>query len=374
MKNQTRREFLGQISFLFATAAVAPVSPVFGQTATVETALTRPFEMLVLGDSLNWGQGLHEEQKFYYKVKEWIANRQFNQNRCINTVVMAHSGAVIDGKPDPGILPDVEYQGELNIGTPTVMQQVDRAVKKYTELRRISADDVDLIIINGGINDLNLRNIFNPLYPERDLVAAAEIQCYQKMRDLLRHAAQNFKNARFVVPSYYRIVSDILTEDMLRRFIKGVIRSKLRIKVPILKNDYFFRKFKYFYVRRSQVFYDQSSEKLKKAVDEINNDLSLALPAGGKRVLFVPVEFQDENCYGGKNSFIWELNDESVSIDPYAQLRKAICKLEKGKVNHEICYRASTGHPNVAGADAFAKAITEKLPELFPVFTKQTYL
>jgi lysophospholipase L1-like esterase len=373
MKNPTRRDFLRQLSFLFTSAAVAHINPVFGQSIAIEGASARPFEMLVLGDSLAWGQGLHEEQKFYYKVKEWIAKTQFQRSRCINTYVLAHSGAVIDGNADPGIIPHVEYDGELNISTPTIKQQVDRAVKKYTELRRLSTDDIDLIILSGGINDVNLRNIFNPFYSEQELVKEAETHCYGKMRDLLLYTAQNFKNARFVVPGYYRLVSNVMTEDMLRRFIKGVIRSKLRLKVPIPKNLIGFEKFKRFYVRRSQVWYDLSNQNLKKAVEEINNDSRLSIPTGN-RLVFVPVEFQDENCYGGKNSFIWELNEQSVAIDPYVQLRNAICKLQKGKVNHEICFRASTGHPNVAGADAFAKAITEKLPELFPTFTAQPYL
>ena len=66
--------------------------------------------MLVLGDSILWGQGLTEKNKISYKVQEWLCKET---GRLVKVWREAHSGAVIkegiyedhergDGGDDPG--------------------------------------------------------------------------------------------------------------------------------------------------------------------------------------------------------------------------------------------------------------------------------
>src|SRR6266566_1620064 len=59
-------------------------------------AAGEPLEMLVLGDSIMWGQGLKPEQKFSWRIKCWL---QEKTNREVRQQVFAHSGALISADP-----------------------------------------------------------------------------------------------------------------------------------------------------------------------------------------------------------------------------------------------------------------------------------
>lgn len=54
---------------------------------------SRPLHMLVLGDSILWGQGLKAEHKTSYYVKLWLEK---NTGRRVVERIEAHSGAVIE--------------------------------------------------------------------------------------------------------------------------------------------------------------------------------------------------------------------------------------------------------------------------------------
>jgi hypothetical protein len=137
----------------------------------------RPFRMLVLGDSVMWGQGLKTEHKFSYEVREWIC-AQRNNGTCSNPDdvdihVEAHSGAVI-AQPRTNnekieeqrfirTATPVVYPGEVNHGYPTIWGQVDLARRHYEKLS-IPVTEVDLILVNGGINDLPATRILAPAW------------------------------------------------------------------------------------------------------------------------------------------------------------------------------------------------------------------
>src|SRR5712671_1604590 len=57
-------------------------------------AAGEPLQMLVLGDSIMWGQGLRPEEKFSWRIKCWL---QEKTNRAVTQTVFAHSGALIAG-------------------------------------------------------------------------------------------------------------------------------------------------------------------------------------------------------------------------------------------------------------------------------------
>src|SRR5688500_15699011 len=82
------RSYLALLIILVALPAVAQrTQPVSDQSAT------RPYHMLVLGDSISWGQGLKTENKSWYLVKLWLEK---STGRAVIEKVEAHSGAVIE--------------------------------------------------------------------------------------------------------------------------------------------------------------------------------------------------------------------------------------------------------------------------------------
>src|ERR1041385_3847233 len=70
----------------FSAATHAQVAP-----TTVHPA-PREFNLLVLGDSILWGQGLKTEHKSWHLVKNWLEE---NQHMTVRERVEAHAGAVI---------------------------------------------------------------------------------------------------------------------------------------------------------------------------------------------------------------------------------------------------------------------------------------
>ena len=68
-----------------------PASNYFPSQTLAET----PYEMLVMGDSIVWGQGLEPEQKFTTLVRKDIEGLL---GRPVNVVDQSHSGATIKPK------------------------------------------------------------------------------------------------------------------------------------------------------------------------------------------------------------------------------------------------------------------------------------
>jgi lysophospholipase L1-like esterase len=77
------KAMLKRRQFLLSTAAAASalssrlLDPVL---AALPAPATQPFEMLVLGDSVVWGQGLPEEKKFYSIVRDKLQSEVLHRN------------------------------------------------------------------------------------------------------------------------------------------------------------------------------------------------------------------------------------------------------------------------------------------------------
>ena len=173
----------------------------FGRTLTgasnisLKKVLFDDYYLLVLGDSVAWGQGLLEEDKYYSKIEQFLLQKY--QGISIMKKNLAHSGATI-GVGDTRTIAR-RVSGEVPISYPTVLQQCN-------EFDGIG-DIVDLVIIIAGINDVNVRNILNPTVPISDILQLTERACYNQMSVLVQQTARRFPNAKIVVLGYYRIIS-----------------------------------------------------------------------------------------------------------------------------------------------------------------------
>lgn len=84
--------------------------------------------MLVLGDSILWGQGLKAEHKTWYHVKLCLGK---NTERRVVERIEAHSGAVIERSSLTDNL--TSTNGEVNVGLPTINDELDKAVRFYSD-------------------------------------------------------------------------------------------------------------------------------------------------------------------------------------------------------------------------------------------------
>src|SRR6201990_156157 len=152
----SRRDFL---TFLGSAAGGFALIP-----HTAFSQMARPFNMLVVGDSMISGQGLGESERSYYLVKQWLETEALKVARPVSLKVKAHSGASINLRPaeaealkKAGITEDRTFPGEVNISFPSIRAQLDAAHAEYQDPR-----DVDLIILSGGITDIRLSVILDP--------------------------------------------------------------------------------------------------------------------------------------------------------------------------------------------------------------------
>ena len=106
--------------------------------------------MVVLGDSVLWGQGLATEHKIGDRVATMLSARM-NPSQQVELVAnLAHSGATIgvrdDGIRDIGLAPPghVGLVQEVNWSYPTILDQVKAFVG--------NGDQIGLVLLDGGIN------------------------------------------------------------------------------------------------------------------------------------------------------------------------------------------------------------------------------
>ena len=90
MNNVSRRDFLKSLGAVSALLVAGRSGlTIFGAEQE------KPYEFLVIGDSLIWGQGLEEKDKFYTLTHEWLKTTAFGKPRAVNMKVEAHSGATL---------------------------------------------------------------------------------------------------------------------------------------------------------------------------------------------------------------------------------------------------------------------------------------
>ena len=292
------------------------------------------YKMFVLGDSVPWGQGLEPQEKFYNLVAS-----KFRTDVAPDITVLAHSGAII-GASVASDASDTAVDGEVPWSYPTIMQQCDACGG--------NANDADMVIVNGGINDVTFPVIINPTTDPDDLRNLTVQYCYMDMKALLSKVAFVFPNpkTKIIVTGYFPILSQLSELDLLPVFLSfhGVAIPPFMLP---MKDLAFGRP-----VANAQQYWKQSTSLLSQAANEVNGDI------GKGRITFVSVPFKDENALFAPQSWLWGIDPDLTPLDPVQDARHASCDIyEKDLLQREICYRASTGHPNVTGAQQFSTAI-----------------
>ena len=349
--------------FLLAIGLVLPVAALSQET--------RPFEVLVVGDSHISGQGLKPQNKFYSLVVEWLQNEIVGKDRKVDLKVKAHAGSRIDIHPEEltamkkaGDDVNKYYYGEANISSPSIRRQIDDAAAEYRDPK-----SVELVMLSGCITDVLVGDIVNPFYPERKLRERIKRFCGGSMNALLRHIADTFPNAKIVVVGYFPIASkkgDVRT--MVRYFsriagvppgLQFVFTNPLsRPAMSLLRNRI---------TRRSRLWVKESDRHIHGAISAVNKDLR------EKRVIFVASPIPESASYATKNSLLWEMGPDHVPNDETYAERKVGCASvftemkyqHYGRISTLMCELSSVAHPNVEGSKAFSGAITAALKSNF---------
>ncbi len=304
------------------------------------------FRILVFGDSVVWGQGLETLNKFHSLVEQELRRRHGDIG--VYKDVRAHSGATISP-----LRSATAWQSRLNGEIPTSFPTISEQVLEFEGIA--DAADIDFILLDGGINDVNVRTILWPLTSAADITKAVKASCHDAMLMLLGQLLGKFGMAKIVVTGYFQIISeqsDLLLLDAVLialgldvgaipgAIVGGLIGEATRGQIAA----------------NAATFVMEANRQLKLAVDAANGQL----PAGSApRVFFADPKFGPENAVLAPQAFLYAIHADLSPEDPadVAGPRGSACAAAAAQTDVNICKRASVGHPNAKGAQAYANAI-----------------
>ena len=370
-----------ELSILFLLTAGSALAECPGD---VKPSAEDPMQMLVLGDSIMWGQGLKPEQKFSWRIRCWL---QEKTGREVQTRVEAHSGAHLEGaSPNPPRFKSDD--GEVNLPFPTINEQLDKAVQFYGPSRSA----VDLILVDGCVNDVDVSNLLNAGVTPEWLRERITTSCGAGMQALLRRITESFPKAQVIVTSYYRMISTKTDDNAFIRLIVKKLNSGSREAQRMTYQEMRSR-----LIMLSELWYKVSTASLDGAVAKVNKELGeKSLPA---RVEFVEIDFWPEHSFSASNTLLWNFMFGSTNLSGFRKIilaltlgtaaykpnddvrdsrvkscnqtykapkttkdRKETDEEKQDRKNHLlICRYASLGHPNQMGALIYAEAIKGKL-------------
>ncbi len=377
LRNRSLLLFLGLIVFAFVTATTG-----FADCANqVKPASDAPFRLLVIGDSIMWGQGLREEEKFSARVKCWLEEKT---NREVTVHREAHSGAVISNASSPP-LPFTARSGEVNSDTPTINEQLDHAIQFYREDR----SSPQLILMNGCINDVGVKKLLTAYTTLEDVRGLAQKSCRDDMYSLLRRVRKSFPESYVLVTGYYPIVSPLTADNAFIRLLIKSLNNRNK-EAPRLSD----KEIRERLIAISNEWYKTSTASLSEAVAKTNADGGP--DAATAKVLFVEIQFGPEHVFAAPDTLLWNFIFGSTNLSGF---RKVIVLITFGTAAYKandhvrdsriksceetfkkpkgvkeekseearrqdlflICRYASLGHPNQMGALIYTEAIKGQL-------------
>lgn len=393
-----------------------------GAPAIIRSRTNRPINMLCLGDSIMWGQGLAEGQKFRTLVEQYLRASN-GARRPVRQLNFAHSGATIgDGysivsnrvsratlarvaarQSGRAMIDDSELDAEIgprrdstqvadNTPTrvrrtetswgdalggeiprtyPTLWRQMDLATGRVpSKMGRFEPDEVDLILMDGGANDVGF---FETVVGEasNEHVHQKVTKAMSGMAGFLPEVLDTWPNAKVVVTGYYPGITRATSAgslkplvDWMATWVRGLFPLPAIVGGAIAEEAY--RNL----LGRAATFEASGSEALRAAVEA----------KGRGRAIFVSPEFGVENGYGALQSYVFEFGQ----VDPASSARAAECDRLLGNnaralsdnaaaptvvdtaIAWTTCRWGSLIHPNPAGARRYAQMINARLPELVP--------
>jgi lysophospholipase L1-like esterase len=357
--------------FLLSSSILAQTRP------APEKPVDPPLNMLVLGDSIMWGQGLNEPHKAWSQVKKWLNE---NTHREVRENIVAHSGAVIGSLGNPTFSSPVKVDGEVSRALPTINEELSVAVKSYAD-----PSQVDLVLINGCINDVDVRNLLNAANSIDDIKHMTIEKCGLPMQQLLGRVTTSFPSAHVIVTGYFPIISEKTPNTLLLKAI-----ARMFYQPGSQSSKTFPRQLRARLVEVSRTWYQTSNATLADDAEKLNAELSAR--GSRQRVMFVEIPFLPEYSFNAPETRLWSFNASFLrKLLAILTLGRVSLKTNDDRLNQRVagcnefyerpasetpterarrerlrmlCRYASLGHPNRKGATIYADGICARLKSL----------
>jgi len=257
---------------------------------------SRP-NMLSLGNSLMWGQGLKPEHRF----RELVRQRLTQEVDAVVELSMARSGAKLhprnnldvdnfdtaisnslDTPPVDPIYSPSHFAREVPHDSLTTFQQLIDAEKILDAADDADPADIRWIILDGGINDIGIEGILAPIEAYQDgyflsgwsswiLIKAKMIQT--EMEETLRKAISLFPNADIVVTGYFPVFSYHSIANVIKLQSVGLLYNIINL---VLTNPFGHEAL----VTASDAWQAASNKRLRRAVRTVSAE------SPNRRILF----------------------------------------------------------------------------------------
>jgi lysophospholipase L1-like esterase len=335
-----------------AQLSVASAGPLLESNAIPIVIAT--YQILVLGDSIAWGEGLEPQEKYCSLVATHVATA--NPNISVYTTQKAHTGAIL-GWWDPTV--KQPYDGDIPTSYPTVRHQAEDAA------RALNASTIDLILLSATINDVGLSHIFDPEATHPSIDARIAEFCQGDLLAFLTWLKGAFPAAKIVVTGYYAPVSplslsapgivDVIAIQYGLDNHKGLAPRALEIELGLDAG--------YSIVTDNAVYFAaQANQAIAATVASADQGVSPA------RIVFADPKFLPQNAAYASNPWVFELNNSAKVLQPTdssaaVARRTPLCQAAypgdtpDDVTNRTFCELASAGHPNALGAQAYSSAI-----------------
>jgi hypothetical protein len=296
------------------------------QNSNPPAADDQPPVMLVMGDSVMWGQGLEDGNKFYRLVFDQLSEKYPG----LQPAMRAHSGAVI-GAGINSKWPSLP--GEIPASGPTIFDQCNQ----YAE-----PSAVRVILMNGGINDVDVRVLLSPATSPPTVSGLIKQYCYADMKLLLQAVAKKFSDpqCKIVLLGYYPILSEQSEEHGIPFLLKarGIPNAEILLQSAGASDP-----------RDLAVqFWTESDLCFKAAVKDVADD----------RITYILPPFQAQNALFESDPWLWSVGMDLAAEDEVVDQRTEACiRLVPGWLDCQVCRRASVGHPDPTGAIKYYEAI-----------------
>lgn len=366
MSHFDRRAFLKALS-ASAVAATLGRGLSFAQSEP-------PFQFLVVGDSLIWGQGLEEKDKIYSHTAQWLRREAFGRPREVNLKVKAHSGATITFEPKDaakmgpaGVDENTFYPGEVNVTFPSMMKQVENASAEYRSAgyRR----GADLVMLTAGITDLTVEGVLNPFGDDRKLPALIETVCRDRVVKLLDAISTANPDAIIAVVGYFPMISShspggaVFNGWLETLGMPGFLQPM--INNPLIR-PLIFGRLRKKAIRRSEIWLTESNRNLRLAVEAANTK------GKSSRAIFIESPLTREHAAEAPRTVLFRIRSNGTITDPLYENRKAECRTAFADLKRRTgisaspkrCSLAAVGHPDERGSRLYADTVISKLRQL----------
>jgi hypothetical protein len=281
--------------------------------------------LLVIGDSVVWGQGLAYEHKTASILAKHLG---------AEIKMLAHSGAKIGIRDSYTV---TMPSAEVPCFFPTILQQ----------LQEFNSDpaSVQWVLMNGGINDVEIQRVFNPMIPQYELELHIRNYCGRDLLAILQQATQKFRNARTLVLGYYPALSHLSRPEGVESLYSLVHGVRF---APLFDADLF----RHELVEHCLRFWKLSTGLFRSAVASVNRE------AGSQRAIFVDSGMEEANAAYAPQSLLWECesNDPNRAPDEAVPERRVAYELVGADdLQKNQVLLSAVGHPNIAGAARMAE-------------------